>query len=401
MKKLFTYLTFFLNIIVATAQPAGKLYTHIQSSTGMGRGSIGYIDYPSGNYIHIDSTNAYNILIDGDSLYIADGVVRIIDLTTNTMVDTINTSNLFQLVKWNGQLIATAQQPPYFRVYDNATHTLLYSIDDTKITTPPFDMHLSDDRVFLLSGDSITVVDLLLQDTITKFFTPHPFPFAGSNTHIVERNNMLYVVVNYATGAARFSLLAVDKNNYTVSTAFHYEGAESSSKPVVAGDSIYMFVFDSHYNIPQDSFYVANNMYIIPVSYDSISRSIFVVNFQNNSMVYYINGVASTQVQLPGYLNKTAFKSDVSTTVEENDTKFLFNVYPNPASNHADVNFNSPTYIQSINIVDNNGRCARSIKVNAVLDHTPVDLSGFPTGVYTIELVTGEKTFRHAIVVNR
>lgn len=153
------------------AQPEGKLFVHTNGASINEKGKLGYVSYPGGSYVEIDSTNATDFIIIGDSIYVADGNIHIYNKTTNLLVSNIPVTDAIKLEHWNNQLIVLSNVNPYFRVYDLSTQNLIYSIDSIDITYGPTDILVSDDKAFMIQNDTVIVIDLILQIMEEKLYS--------------------------------------------------------------------------------------------------------------------------------------------------------------------------------------------------------------------------------------
>jgi hypothetical protein len=391
MKRLaILYILLILNSLKSFSQPAGNLYIHSHKLDQNDEGILGYITYPGSVYSMIDSTDAEDFIIIGDSIYLANENVYIYNLQTDLLEDSIITDNSRHLARWNNQLISLSFSNPYFNVYDLSTYALIYSLDDLKVSYSPHDFLISGNHAFLLLSDSIIVIDLLQQDTLIKFQTPHPFSFAGQNLHIVERNEFLYVDVTYATHVPRFSLLKLDKTTFNVTTAFHFEGDESMVKPVVAGDSIYMCFYNSHYNILQDTFLHAMSL-TLATEYDSISQSLFIYTYSSNEVSYVSGGTPGGSTTIPNTFNKMVFKHDITNDVENDFENSLMVVSPQPFSNTIKINMNKNIYIDEIYIHNIKGQAVFHQPFQFPLHSLKIDAGNFPPGMYVVSVLTDGK----------
>jgi hypothetical protein len=399
IKYLLVNLCLFYSVFIL-AQPEGKLFLHTGQQTVNQKGKLGYITYPGGSYVLIDSINATDFIFIGDSIYVADGNVHIYNKITNLLAGNIAITDARKLAHWNNQLIVLSVISPHFRVYDLSSHALIYSLDSLDISYIPSDIHISNDKAFMILNDSMIVVDLILQNVETKFYTPHPYINAGSNISMVEHGNLLYIDVTYFTGVSRMSLISVDKTTYAVNTVFHQEGVDVISRPVVAGDSIYISFYNSVYDIIQDTFYVSTGTSHISVEHDSVSNSVFVFGFSGQQLSYYYNGIQSSAITLPGYYTKFIFQpGNLTTTPEVPQTTFI--IFPNPASEFLQIDFGQTRKINSVEIIDSQGRLVYFNNVNSSFKYLDVNLRGYASGNYLISVNADGKFIKKKFVLNK
>lgn len=133
MRFICLFLILFCNHFLLLAQiPNGKLYVLNEGAFGE-QGSVGYINYPCGEYVHIDSVAAYgsSVLVANEMLYVVDGNGDILcyKTSTHTLAHKIPNAKARQLKVYQNYLLSTTNKPPYFRAYDiNANYNLAYSI---------------------------------------------------------------------------------------------------------------------------------------------------------------------------------------------------------------------------------------------------------------------------------
>lgn len=381
------------------SQPSGKLYLHSVSSSPHEKGILGYIGFPGSPQVFnaIDSVDLFDFVISGDTLYTAGNTIYFYNLQSNLVSDSIN-ERAIRIQKWNNQLITLSDTPPYFKAFDLSTHSQVFILDSTKVPSLPNDMLVTDNKAFLLLPDSIIVVDLLQQDTITKIFTPHPYLFPGINAHLVEKDSLLYVDVAYFTGAPRFSFIKINKYDYSVTSVFHYEGAESFVRPVIAGDSIYMLNYNTFYDIQQDSLFLSSLATDITVEYDSISRSIFLYRNSSHLISWVENGLITASAVIPNFLTKAAFRTDYL-----NATSKIFNsdtpLYSNPVQSQVKIEFQKEVYLMKYSITDNSGKMTSHVNIKRFEKTLYIDTGSLPAGFYTFTIFTETGSFPLKIVV--
>ena len=398
-RKLLLFFTL-VSITNVIAQPAGRLYINGNQATVNEQGIFGYITYPLSNYHHIDSVDANDFLIAGDSIYVADSEVRIYNRVTEQLVDSISGVDASRLSVWDNHLLTIANAKPFLRVFDRNSNSMLYAIDSLKLTYKPVDFLITDNRAFILLYDSVLVLDLVTQDTLLKFHTPHPFPFSGQNQHILEINNIIYVDVYYATGAPRFSLIQIDKSNYNVTTTFHFEGAEYFSRPVSTLDSIFLGSYNSHYRISLDTFFSAPMNFLTPLTFDSESDELFVFDSQNTSILNYSFGTLNGSFPVSNYIKQATFVSDVQTGIGTSPDPENISIYPNPSTGELFVQLKNELPVARIVVCDISGKEVFRKKLTNSENILRLDFSNLSAGFYTMEITTGYTPFRRTFLVN-
>jgi hypothetical protein len=375
------------------SQPAGKLYFHTQGSSFNQKGVLGYITHPGAQISFIDSTNLTDFIISGNDLYVANGNIYRYSIATNQLTDSITGTDAHQLGVWNNRLIALSNTAPHFRVYDTSTKNLVFALGTGKVSYKPNDILVTGNRAFLLLNDSVIVIDMLLQDTVARFFTFHPFPFAGVNSYVIEKGGFLYVDVEYITGAVRFSLLKIDKTTYQISTLFHYEGAGSFYRPVLLDDNIWLAFLPSRYNIPMDSLTIVPNFDSIAVAADSISHSLFVHNLNSKQIYYLHQSIAGGFATLPNQLTKAVFISSLSTKSHEaNVQDQSFTIYPNPANDKFTVKWLPHDFNPIFRLYNSLGKLLQEFNTPPGNVSQTISTAGYPAGIYWLQCQNGSKS---------
>lgn len=71
-------------------------------------------------------------------------------------------------------------------------------------------------------------------------------------------------------------------------------------------------------------------------------------------------------------------------------------VYPNPTNNYITIDGISSEELKTITVIDVNGK-----KVSAVLNNNQIDISGLPSGIYMLRIVTNEGTVLNEKIVKK
>ena len=277
--------------------PKGKLYM-ITGTGGVVPPVLSFVEYPGGTYTVVDTIQLSDFLVANDKLVAATlGDIVFYDTSGYQITHTIHNVSARHLASSNNQLAAVSIANPYFRIYDLSTGSLLFGIDTTELADIPNDVQLSGDKAYVLLGDSLMIIDLLQQKVDTILYTPHPFAFAGYNFHMIEADNDLYITVEYITGALRTSLIRMNKITLAFDTVYHLEGYGGFNRPILAGDRIYMYAFDSYYDITHDQLHLSPNLwYPHVIDYDDQSEALFLYNYTVNGVNYSLNGILSDTI---------------------------------------------------------------------------------------------------------
>jgi len=113
------------------------------------------------------------------------------------------------------------------------------------------------------------------------------------------------------------------------------------------------------------------------------------VDFDPNGGVF---NLIQTGINVDSYILK--LRQGVENNLSVNNASFNnpFNIYPNPTSSYLNINFNER--IESVEIFNSSSKLIK--KINPTLDI--IDVSGFPTGIYFIKIVTNEMTITKKFV---
>ncbi len=397
MKAIFTLLLLLLSASLI-AQPEGKLFMLQQGALP----SLSYIQYPGDTYQQVDIVEGNDLAANEDNLLVARGFgadgVYVYDLATLTRNDTITGTYANWIDMWEDEkLVVASSQAPYLRVFDLANNNqLLFSLLDTSVLTyAPGHLLVSDDRAYVLLQDRVVVVDLDLEDTLAVVLTPHPFHFGGQNAYLTDGGDKFYLNVEYATGAIRSSLMSIDKLTLAVDTAFHFEGWFNQYPPVGTPDKIYVFEFESHFDIIGDSLYLftrPSQFVDYAINYDPKSEAIFTYGgtLTPNTVRYYHNGMFSTPVSAPTMTN-SLFVEGTSTAIDDGEliAKTL-QLFPNPTVDRINLTFESPQMIHEVRIVDTKGRLLLHRSYEQWMSWMKFDVSTLAHGGYFLEVNTAE-----------
>jgi len=314
MKRLFTFWLVAFQLSIFAQPPEGKLYM-TTGTGGIPPPLIGYVEYPEETFNVIDRVQLTDFLVVDDKLITATlGDVVIYDTAGYQQIGRIPNVVGRNLAVWNNKLVVTSIANPYLRVYDLQTLNLLFGVDTPRLSQIPTDLLVADNKAFVLLGDSVMIVDLLLEKVNTTLHTPHPFPFGGYNFHIIKVDDDLYITVEYATGALRASLIRMNKLTYAFDSVFHLEGYGGFNRPVLADDRIYLYGFDTYYDITQDSLYLSTNMWNpFAVDYDEQSGALF-LHHPPTGINYSLNGSLSDTIMAGLNVLKALFVPDAKDT---------------------------------------------------------------------------------------
>jgi len=400
MKLTTALISMFICLSVYSQNPTGRMYVHL-TPTGALPNTLGYIQYPAAQYNLIDVTNLTDMVINNNMLYVADTNVYVYNLLTNIKTDSLSGINAIDLDIWNNYLIVSSSVAPYFKVFDiNNNYSLSFSLDTNKVNYKPADIAVLNNKAYLIFGNSLQIIDLLLQDTIATLPTPHPLSWAGYNMFAFEAMGEIYIDVEYATGAPRFSLLKLNEQNQTVDSVFHQEMAYNPWKPVVANSIIYFAYFNSHYDIINDSLVMATWGSSFPIDYDTVSNSVFVYDVVANQLFYSTNGVSSAPYILQSYINKALYLPVLVTSEKEYFAKEpAVMVYPNPVEDDFTIKFEESVDVEKICFYNNCGKLQRGDIIEKTGRCIKLSVSNLPAGIYYLHIISKKGTISKKVTI--
>ncbi|MBT3207349.1 MAG: T9SS type A sorting domain-containing protein [Bacteroidetes bacterium] len=372
MKNSFFLVSVLLSFSLSAQTPDGKLFIQLGSSNYQSPKTLGYIEYPQEQYIFIDSVNITDMIISENSLFVASDNIYEYDLSTNQKIDSIENSQAFQIKIWENYLIVKSLFAPYISAYDINNNSLDFYFDTTQVAYCPADFTIFDDKAFLVFNNTVQILDLLSQDTIASVQTPHPFQFGGMNYFIFEIDGEIYIDVEYATGAPRFSLIKMNPQNYLVETLFHQEMAYNPWKPIVGDNIIYISHFPSYYDILLDTMISATWGSSFAIDYDPISNSVFEYELVSKQLKYHYNGISSTPIVFTTDLYLTMFYSGQVQNIQiqpenliacENQTSWFFIVAENAQTFQWQENSGSGFY-DIVNSTNYDGATSDSLSIS-------------------------------------
>jgi len=381
MKKLIIIIYLIFPFILF-GQLQGKLFIH---SGFVSNNELGYIQYPQNQYYTIDNSNPDDMIICGDKLIISNDKIYFYDINTLSRIDSILTIYATKLAFENNKLAVIKSEPPYFEVYNISTKNLIFSLDTNKIKLQAVDLLIDMGKAYLLFDTTLSIVDLNMPDSIKNFTTHYPFPFGAYNQNLCKKDNKIYIDVEYATGAPRFSLLSYNKNTNQIETVFHGDFIDTPYEPVVAENKIYMSVFPSHYNITNDTFiYIPNANNTYPLTYDNFSNTIFLYKPFSLMVNYLHNDTLGNDVIIPTYINKSVYYNEANTGIaSNNDEMEILNIFPNPAKDYINIKMNIALESEAVfEMYDNSGILSVSDIINIGSNNKLIDIKNLKAGLY-------------------
>lgn len=172
------------------------------------------------------------------------------------------------------------------------------------------------------------------------------------------------------------------------------------------------FIFDSiHHSFDRDAFIMITNEELQPVGFNtlkgpgmerlcsvSVSGSDCMVSGFFNDDIYYNEKKYSSKGEedpLFIYFNIDHFKD--RNKISSGNLAESFRVWPNPAREYINIDFNDKGNCESINILSSDGRILKTIGRKTL--PCVINLSEFNKGVYILEITFSNQTFNRKIII--
>lgn len=392
---------------VALAQPAGRLFVLNEGAFGGALGSFGVVDFQSGQYTHIDSVSQYGnqILLHDGRLYVVDGTGNVLIYNADNAfapLDTIADVGARYVQVYGDQLLVSGIQQPYFSSYDiSAGYALRYGLDSTRISTTREEFTIVGDKAYVtgfFNDTLLAVVDLVAEDTLT--FIP-----TATNNYQIEVIGASVFVACYAFTPSfdtDATLLEIDPTADTVIRSFFLPNAGDLT---ASGTHLYLkspqgeiFRYDA---AQQTLDTMAFGQAFYGFTFDAASDMLFVsrTDFFSTGEVAYIAGDSLSDF-VATHISPRAFYFDAITTpIEQGLSRpAAIRIYPNPASGSFFIK-SDQTGIQTIRLLDMQGRQVQSWKATDLTRDTAIPLQGVPAGMYLVQLIGSNRLQSHRLVV--
>lgn len=368
------------------AQPQGRLYLHNAAR-------LAYIAYPGATFHTIDSTVYLiaDIQVHGGRLFAAYSrswpsaiELRSFDLQTLTPTDSSRQAYVRRIGFWQGDVVVASSQAPFVRVYDPANLSLprFTLLDSADLGEAPVDMAIQGDRAFLLLPSRLAVLDLASRSLLGLFITDSAPPPFRQNRWLTFAEDYLYIEREYYTALIRSDLLRVHMDSSEVKLLAHLTGYGSFSRPVRAAKRIYMFHYDSYYDLQGDSLHFSTFMPFsaVAVAFDSSSGAVFV---QNNQEVGYYRGSSFEEpFPLSQFVSGAVlFVPSAGTGVSASTSSLQ--AYPNPTQGTLWLRFPKPPKPTAWRLIAPDGRILKTGRLDAE-PLQQVDIGGVPAGCYVL-----------------
>lgn len=390
-------LLLFACLSIASAQvPDGKLYLYTLPTTSNQAGDLGYIDYADQSYKQIDSVNLTDMTSFEGVLYTAEYThpvdsndIRSYDLNSDELLDSISNVSPNRLAHWQNKLVFTSYRKPYFRVWDIAGDSLYFSLDSARVP-PSTDVWVLGDSAYVSHGNQITVIDMNLRDTVRRVTATHPWFDGWIQWGTVAQGNS-YFILDYATGAVRFSLFRLSRQSLTLDSVRYVEFHVNPYPPVPADDRLYLLHHKSHYHIPTDSLHIDPSVESVSLAYDNQEGVLMTYDQLGGQAVEsWFNDTITSVISVPQTVMVAHFvPTDELTHIVDPTRSPGVSLYPNPAQNRIYLNFGQPTSWNHIRIIDSWGRQVVAPLKAGFGAETHIELGGIAKGIYWVQ-ISGE-----------
>lgn len=388
-KKAMRYFSLLLCCFAAfhvQAQPQGRLYLHNAAR-------LAYIAYPGATFHTIDST-AYQVAdlqAHSGRLFAAFArdwpaatELHSYDLQSLAHTDSSREAHARRIGFWQGDVVIASSRAPFLRVYDpaNLSQPRFTMLDSAALGEAPVDMAIGGDHAFLLLPSRLAVVDLASRSLLRLFSTDSAPPPFRQNRWLTLAEDHLFIEREYYTALIRSDLLRVHADSEQVKLLAHLTGYGSYSRPVPAAQRIYMFHYDSYYDLQGDSLHFSVQMPFsaVAVAYDPFSRAVFVQN--NQEIGYYRDSIFEEPLPVSQFVSSAALFVP-SAGMGVTPLAAALQAYPNPAQGIMWLRLPESPKSTFWRLTAPDGRILRE----GLLDAVPlqqIDIGGVPAGCYVL-----------------
>lgn len=369
---------------------SGTLFFHYAKGTPPPNSVLQAIEFPSSKAVTLRDGLVDDMLLDGDTLWVAaaDSLIAF-DAITYQQLLAVPADHIQHLsISANGLLTGHSQKP-FLRMYSRTDGSFIANIADPIIDVAPADVEASGITGFALYSDTVLAISLDLIQTITPIPTPHPYGGGpsgpGYNMFLTKEDSVIYIFVDYATGAPRFSELALDPVQFTVTTLFHKDFLFNQIAPFYGDDRLFFSSYLTYYDFADDSVYNYPTFEpLYDIAYDTVSRNLFYVDLMSSLLIAgpVPSGFTASH-SLGSYTfslaQKGVFYHTTPTGISSPEENQL-EVFPNPVHGtlHLDFPSSDPKTIQVLNMQ------GQILKEESATANTTIDVARLPAGMYMI-----------------
>lgn len=217
--------------------------------------------------------------------------------------------------------------------------------------------------------------------TSTKYIMVDP---SNSKIYIFNQNHTLDKMVNIAPQTGIYG------------TNWFFPNNDFFSEQLFNTDNLFEYPVGTIYSSGLYTLKIYNENSNIVFQEDSIQGGGIAVNTAAGAKLILYRVSSSMQpmtsvYSLGGSVNKVSEISNLTNS---------FSLFPNPTNGQFKLNYNLPEGITQANleIYDTNGKLIRSLKVSHILNDVILDASEFPSGTYTINIITDSQVISTRLI---
>ncbi len=317
--------------------PSGNLILSGWTASG---GILGMVNYPSGNWIFIDSISATDLDFENGTLLAShDGKLAAYDINTLMKTDSLSGAGISGIEISNGRLWAICDSAPFVRVFDAGNQfSGLLTLDSATIPQIPADMKIYGAKVYLAWDTTVVVADQISGNVLAVVPTPLEWPGAGANSWLTPFQDMIVLDAEYSTGVPRFDLSRIDTTSLQCTHIQLVEYYYNFTPPVAANQVVYYSGFDNHYEPVADTFNISADTTVFhAAASDPVSGAVFFGDQSVNLIQYRrsdstISAGDSIPFPWANQLIRALFIPDSIIQKAEKLSNNQFKTYPNPAA---------------------------------------------------------------------
>ena len=393
------------------AQVAGKLYIAYTQNVTTTADSIGYYQYPSGDFTTVADYSARDFEKIGDLIFCAPttglggryDTLKHIDVFTDQNLGLVpgnfTTGNVEE---WNNQLVIRCGEAPYLRVLNPvAPFSESWNlVGNTDLPKAPFGMTVYGGNAYLWTDSLIKVVNLSAKQITHTIPFPAGYQVQSEFNAVLGAADSAYLTVTTGRNASFRDTVAIYKINlsqnsleyrdeYVVTGLLAFPG-------VGAGDVIHFSRYRAYYDartgtvipdVPGQTFLPGQAS-----SYDDISETLVVMEEAsfNRQFLWLESGDTIINTLRPLILPtrtvlvwSTIFVDNITLSIEK-PYSIAWQLFPNPAQ---DIMFIESPEVTTFSIYDLQGKTL--LEGDLLIGETEVKIGGLPAGTYMCRLQGG------------
>lgn len=247
-------------------------------------------------------------------------------------------------------------------------------------------------------------------DTINVTLKPNPISTLGNDTSVCMDQPLTLNAGNngvsyfWNTGQTANTIIAEDPGEYIVFITGSNGCMISDTIQVAHNGNLPKFDGIQIQNLAPRTFKfnARNPQYVIGYQWDFGDGS--PLDFSNSpTHTYNLNGNYTVRLYASSYCGVT-FDTMVVHIYSMNTADLSNNnlkVYPNPAQNVINVEYEAPLFVESISILDILGRTVQTHHLGEIVQNYQMNVSTIPSGQYLIRMTTDKGSYTEKITINR